>query len=240
MVNSAVKTRAELERMKLKDVINYADELRQLLVALRKELLDPVDGIVPQLKNQFAVSQQINQYLLKQVGKVERTANSNAQYARKETLEIHGVPEFFGEGQQLEDNVLSLINGLLTHKEPDLPANGDDADRDSVNDEVTVATPAVTANDIHALHRLKKKDRVIVKFISRRKAHEILRKKENLKDRSFLEKHDISGKVFINESMCPAFRHLFWVCKQLKKANKIHYCAVLAFLTTKNCNKKCS
>ena len=173
MSTTAVKTRAELERMKLKDVISYADELGNLLVALRKELLDPDEGIVCQLKNQLAVSQQINQYLLKQLGNVERTANSNSQYARKETIEIHGVPESFGEGKHLEDNVLSLLNGLFMQ---------DDEHGDDNNDAVTVETPAfesITVNDIHALHRLKKKDRVIVKFISRRKTHKVLRKKKN-------------------------------------------------------------
>ena len=217
MSNSAVKTRAELERMKLKDVISYADELGKLLVELRTELLDKEVGLVPQLQGQLAVSQQINQYLLKQLGSVERTANSNSQYARKETLEIHGIPESFGEGKQLEDNVLALVNGLFTHT-----AEGDNPYVTANDEAVEVAAPSVSIDDFHAIHRLKKKDRVIIKFTNRRKAHVVLRQKKKLMDKTFLLKHDIRGKVYLNESMCPAYRYLFFVCKKLKYANHIH------------------
>ena len=177
-------------------------------------------GLVPQLQGQLAVSQQKKQYLLKQLGSVERTANSNSQYARKETLEIHGIPESFGEGKQLEDNVLALVNGLFTHT-----AEGENPDAIEIDEAVEVeAAPSVTVSidDFHAIHRLKKKDRVIMKFTNRRKAHVVLRQKKKLKDKTFLLKHDIRGNVYLNESMCPAYRYLFFVCKKLKYANHIH------------------
>ena len=83
--------------------------------------------------------------------------------------------------------------------------------------------PYVTSIDLHALHRMKKKDRVIIKFTNRRKAHEVLRNKSKLKDKKLLEKHSIQGKLFLNESMCPAFKYLYYVCKKLKSEGHLHY-----------------
>ena len=113
-VNSAVKTRAELEKMKLKEVVNYADELGKLFVDLREELFDPVLGAVSKLRDQLAISHKVNEYLLKQLGSVEHTANSNTQYARKETLEIHGVPKSFGMEKLLRTRSSPSSMGCLS------------------------------------------------------------------------------------------------------------------------------
>ena len=55
--------------------------------------------------------------------------------------------------------------------------------------------------DIQACHRLKDKDRVIVKFTDRKDCLRILRVKRQLKGL------DPAGtKIFVNESLCPYYR----------------------------------
>ena len=101
----AVKNRADLDKLSKPKLVDYAVELGSTLSDLRHALLDPNTGLVPilqrqaaQLESQLAISQSVNKTLLSHLGRVEKTANENSQYARRETLEIHGIPESFGDG----------------------------------------------------------------------------------------------------------------------------------------------
>ena len=210
-----IKSVQELNNLKKPDVIKYAVNLGATLAELNKQLLDPVVGLVPrlraqidQLDEQLKLSQHINLTLVKQLGKCERVGTENAQYARRETVEFHGIDSSLGEGDTLENNIINLVNGLVT------PETDDDSSSSNV---------PFTSMDFHAIHRLYKKDRVIVKFTNRKSAREVLSKKLKLKEQTFKDKHKLTGKVFLNESMCPAIKHLFYACKQLKAANKLSY-----------------
>ena len=54
--------------------------------------------------------------------------------------------------------------------------------------------------------------------IHEQKAYEEFHKK--LKDKD-LKDHGIRGKLFIAESMAPAYKNLDWKCRQLKKGGAI-------------------
>ena len=106
----ALKSDAEINKLKLDDCRTYAKNVTKSFNSFYSHLFDPVDGIIPQLQSQLLVSQRINETLLQQLHTVERNSISNSQYARRETLELHGVPAAFDNGPGLEANVVSLIN----------------------------------------------------------------------------------------------------------------------------------
>ena len=81
----------------------------------------------------------------------------------------------------------------------------------------------VTADDFQAVHRLKKKDNVIIKFVSRRKKHQVIIKKGKLKEQSVKDNHNIEGSIYLNESMCNEVKKLFYLCKKLKGAGKLEF-----------------
>ena len=74
--------------------------------------------------------------------------------------------------------------------------------------------------DIQSCHRLRAKDRTIVKFSNRKDSLLILRSKNKLKNLTF---EDLgipeNTNLYINESLCPYYRGIWNRCKWLK-ANK--------------------
>ena len=77
--------------------------------------------------------------------------------------------------------------------------------------------------DIQACHRLREKDRAIVKFVNRKDCTNILRVKKNLKhlDPSKLSFSE-GTKIFINERLCPYSRGIWNKCKKLRANPKLH------------------
>ena len=111
------------------------------------------------LHSQLKITQQVNQSLLDHLWKVEKTATENAQYARRETLELHGIQESFCQGHTLEKNVMGLLNDLLAD-------GSNEGEADSVTGEgaprlvpgaqsyaETTSKPAkLVERDFHAIH----------------------------------------------------------------------------------------
>ena len=71
--------------------------------------------------------------------------------------------------------------------------------------------------DVQACHRLKEKERTIVKFLNRKDCLQILRVKKELK---FLDPTELdfpeNTKIFINESLCPHCGGIWNKCKKLR------------------------
>ena len=81
----------------------------------------------------------------------------------------------------------------------------------------------VTPHDLHASHRLKNKDRVILKFKDRKLKLSIQINRKVLQQKSLeLSQLKFSGKLFIGESMCYENQQLAYKCRQLKNSKKIH------------------
>ena len=223
------------------DLVQYASSLGDTFLTLKDKLLNPETGIVPTLQrqvemlnSQLQVSQKINQELIKQLGFVERTSIENAQYARRESLELHGIPDSFGNGETLESNIIKLVNDMFAGGEGEAEATNEAGSEPTAESEAASGTdgtyaaavksfPKLTKNDFYVIHRLYKKDRVIMKFTNRRIAHAVLAKKNELKKNELRKKHKIHNSVYLNESMCPQIKHLFFLCRKLKLAGKIAY-----------------
>ena len=169
------KTRQQLEKMNKQQVIDYALEISKQFQSINEKL----DLLMVKLSN------------------VEKQANRNSQYSRRETLEIHGIPESISDND-LEKTVIGIFNNI---KEAD--------------------EPAIVASNIHACHRMEKKDRVIIKFLHRKDARRVSNNRRKLKDAN-LEKFGIRGNIFLNESMCDTYKRLHYSCKLLWKAKLIN------------------
>ena len=78
---------------------------------------------------------------------------------------------------------------------------------------------------MQAVHRLKKKQNVIIKFTSRKKKHSVIVNKGKLKDEAIKVKHNIRSNIYLHESMCYEMKHLYFLCSKLKHdMNKLaHY-----------------
>ena len=137
----------------------------------------------------------INSHLLTRVVQLERNAVASSQYSRRETIELNPVPADITE-DALEENVCKALS--LT----------------GVN---------VVPNDLHACHRMKRSDRVIVKFKCRKQKNSVIYKRKNLGNKSQeLCNLKFTGRLFVNESMYYENQQLAYKCRQLKSARLIH------------------
>ena len=79
----------------------------------------------------------------------------------------------------------------------------------------------VSADDLEACYRLKKKENVIIKFKSRKLKYEIINNRKIMKNKSKeLNELKFSNNLYISESMCAGNHGLFFKCRKLKKARK--------------------
>ena len=195
---AVLKSDAEINKLKLDEAKAYARTVTKSLQTFYQHLFDPDTGVITKLQSQLQVSQRINETLLRQLSDVERSSINNAQYARRETLELHGVPRSYDDGPGLEANVVSLLKEIAPE------AN-------------------VAAEDLQAVHRLKKRENVIVKFASRKKKHSVIIKKGKLKDANVKDKLKIEGDIYLRESMCMQVKHLYYLCRKLKEIHKLDY-----------------
>ena len=131
--------------------------------------------------------------LLERITQLERNNLNNAQYNRRETLEINPVPSDIAD-DVLEQSVCQALSLTGISVEPD---------------------------DLQACHRLRKKDRVITKFKCRKQRHRVLLNRKTLQNKILdLTQLKFSGKLFVNESMCHKNHQLAYKCRQLKSARK--------------------
>ena len=114
-------------------------------------------GILGKLSSQLEISANLNNLLLEKLQYVERTANGNAQYARKETFEVHGLPANLPD-ENVEQVVLNIMNDIKADE-----------------------TPAYTLDDIQACHKLKDKTKAICKMVSSKRMRQVISSRTNLK-----------------------------------------------------------
>ena len=120
---------------------------------------------------------------------------NNAQYHRRETLELNPVTQDIHD-IVLEDIIRKTL--LLTGQE-------------------------IVPEDLHACHRMLNRDRVIVKFKDRKLKHNVQIKRKNLHQKSSeFSRLKFLGKLFVSESMCFENHQLAYKCRKLKNLGKIH------------------
>ena len=143
----------------------------------------------------IAVIRTVNDRFVERVVKTERQCWENAQYSRRDTMEITGIPNSIGNSV-LEETVRRVFKKIGVE---------------------------IDERDFQACHCLKGKERRIVKFVNRKDCLQILRVKKELKslDPTELDFPE-NTKIFINESLCPYYRGIWNKCKKLRAIEKTH------------------
>ena len=119
----------------------------------------------------------------------------NVQCTRRECLEIAGIPTSIPQ-QNLEENVCQIFEAIGI---------------------------SVDKNDIDDCHRLRDKERTIVKFLRRKDCKRVLRCKKDLQNVNMSNLDVPDGtKLFINESLCPYCKVLWVIWKKLWNRKRIH------------------
>ena len=127
------------------------------------------------VNSNLSIARRCNDLLIERKTQLERSNQNNAQYTRRETLEINSVPS-------------------------DIT---DDALEQSVCYELSLTGILVEPDDLQGCHHMRKKDRVIIKFKCRKQKHRVLLNHKTLENKSLdLMQLKFSGKLFVNESMC--------------------------------------
>ena len=142
------------------------------------------------------IAKSINNLLSQRVVDLERQCWANAQYSRREWLEIIGIPRSVDDNS-LEEKVIQVFKRVGCN---------------------------IDSSNIEACHRIiKRNDRVIVKFSRRKDFQQVLSVKKNFPK---LKMEDIGltgdNKVFTNHSLCPYYRVLWSKSKVLLNMGKIN------------------
>ena len=183
-----------LKSMKKDDVVNLYLKLQAEFdksESLAKKLDQAITDLVNindrfnKLESSLAVSHNTSTHLCNRIVDLERNLHAVEQYSRRECVEITGINDSISDSA-LQREVINILQSINV----------------SCNDV-----------DVEACHRLKNRDRTIVKFSSRRKVHEIFSKKKTLKEQG--------SRLYINESLCPYYRGIWGKCKKMKLEKKI-------------------
>ena len=140
-------TKPELVQLLLKTEATLGSQITDL----SKEIKDTLTYL-KKLKADIAVVKTVNDRLVERVINTERQCWENAQYSRRDTLEIVGIPNSVGNSV-LEETVRGVFKKIGVE---------------------------IDERDVQACHRLKEKERTIVKFVNRKDCLQILRMKKDL------------------------------------------------------------
>ena len=138
-----IRTRKQLEKLTKEELIDElltVNSIRQDLGNLTSRFDESLEKNA-WVESQLVVSKNSTKLLSKQIETLQRNALDSSQYIGREMIEINPVPEYI-QDMQLEESICQVLS--LT------------------------GTP-VSAGELEACHRMRRRDRVIVKFSSRKK-----------------------------------------------------------------------
>ena len=196
-----VQTRSQLENLSKDELIdeplsleNFKNDINAKFSELNNHFND-FQAKYEIVNSNLSSSRRCNELLLERTTQLERNNLNNAQYKRRETLEINPVPS------DIADDVLEQ----------------------SVCQVLSLTGTSVELDDLQACHCMRKKDQVIIKSKCRKQKHRVLLNHKTLQNKSLdLTQLKFLGKLFVNDSMCHENHQLAYKCHQLKSARKIH------------------
>ena len=196
-----VQTRSQLENLTKDELIDEVLSLENFKNDINvkfSELNDCFNNFEAKCKmvnSNLSITRPCNDFLLERITQLECNNLNNAQYNRRETLEINPV----------------------------LPNIADDVLEQSVCQVLSLTGISVEPDDLQGCHRMRKKDCIIIKFKCRKQKHRVLLNSKTLQNKSLdLTQLKFSGKLFLNESMSHENHQLAYKCCQLKSVRKIH------------------
>ena len=176
VLNKLIKS--ELVQLALQTEASLASKITNLTTEV-KDLL----GYFKKLEADLAVTKNVNSKLMERVVQTERQCWANAQYSRRDTIEVIRIPSSIRD-HDLEDKVRNIFGEI------------------GVN---------VNERDMQVCHRLRDNDRKTVKVVNRKDCTNILRVKKDLKHLDPSKLFFSEGtKIFINE-VCAAITEAFGI-----------------------------
>ena len=136
------------------------------------------------------------QLVSKRVELLERSHLNSLQYQRRESIEIHGIPQSIAD-----DNLESYCTDVLEE----------------------IGCGEIESNDVHACHRLKNRDKTVIRFVNRKHADLALHNRKKLASID-KKKHQIPSQspgLFINESLCRPMQFLEYKVRMAYKRKLI-------------------
>ena len=160
-------------------VLSQRDETKATIESLRDKVKE-MNSNFKKLGADVSIVKTVNLLLKKSVD-IEWQCWADAQYSRRECLEIAGIPTSIPQ-QNLEEKVSQIFEAIGV---------------------------SVDKNDIDDCHRLRDKERTIVKFLQRNDCKQVLRCKKDLRsiNMSNLDLPE-ETKLSITESLCPYYKSL--------------------------------
>ena len=162
------------------------------LTSLKKSNKDDLLGYISNLRGKIEELQSY-QLIAQRVNLLERSHLRSLQYNRRESIEICGFPESI-QDDQLEEKCIELLNDIGCGK--------------------------IKKTAVHACHRLRNRDKTIIRFVNRKHADLALHNKKKLKNVD-KEKYGLSGEVYINESLCKPMQFLAYKVRSALRQKKI-------------------
>ena len=191
-------TEETLDKLLKKDLISIVLSQQTEMDAANSEIMDQIRKFnenFEKLQSELTVAKQVNSVLSERLVSMERQCWANAQYSKRECLEMVGVPRSVSDGD-LEEKVLKIFEKV------GCPMEG---------------------NNIEACHRISKKNEgIIVKFSRRKDCQNVLNKKKEfrklgMEEIGFLE----DNPIFVNQSLCTYYRVLWSKAKRLHSLKRI-------------------
>ena len=133
------------------------------------------------------------QLIAKRVHQLEKTLINSLQYHRRESIEIHGLPETIKD-DKLEETCLEILEDIGVEK--------------------------VSPMSVVGCHRLKNRSKVILRFVNRKHAYKALHNKKKLKDIN-KQKYGLKDGLYINENLCRPLQFLAWKIRMAYKSKKV-------------------
>ena len=187
----AAKSPADIRKLNKTQLLDYALEITENFNAIAEKCEDFSKRIAA-LENSIPATAPAK--FLQRLESAERENTNNGQYLRRRQVEMWNLPVEVTDANDLKKEAAAILS--LTG--------------------VTVAP-----NDIDIAHKLPKQGKIILEFRHRDQRDKIIRARKNLKTK----KNELTTmkcpRLSVVESMCPAFRRLDFICRQLKTREKI-------------------
>ena len=200
----AALTEESLNKLSKTDLVALAVNLQDKMETMKSNLNEKVSNLTEEvqklntnfelLKSDFSATRIENNSLNERLIALERQCWANAQYSRRECLEITGIPSSVSD-KDLEEVVCKAI---------------------------TKAGVDITPDNIEDCHRVGNKGQTIIKFGKRKVSRQVLSVRKDL-NKVKMSDIDLTGQstLYINQSLCPYYRMLWSKTKTLYKKGKI-------------------
>ena len=170
---------------------------------MEKNIIDNLINVNKKLSEKLEDLEFVNDKLVSRVATLERNHWQNAQYQRRNNVEIVGIPASVNDND-LEESVCGIFKAIDVNVKPE---------------------------EVEACHRLpysRKEDktkpkRTIIKLVNRKKCEQAFANRKKLKEVDMSDfKFPVDTSIYLNDSLCPYYRGLYGKCKSLYREKLIH------------------